>query len=359
MPNEDGNTSQWDKLKAMREAGGEKPTAAPEKPAEQTRNADGTFAKVDDAAAAEIAAAEAAKLAEAQAATLAAETAAAEAAKAATPPVDDGKPRSVEIEIDGQKVNVDPSLADAFSKAEKIKVDTTKATERDALKAELREELKAEFAPPPKTDAEKAADAALKAAEDAAKLPKKPDFKLMIDDPEEYQRQADVFDEARTAAAVAKAKAETLATIQQHQQDAARAGEEQARSILREQFFQAYPVLRDSAVVVDPILDAKFAEVVASGKLAKPLSAEAREALKATEFADVATKATREVVKLMNAGKKIAPPPAPPPTLVSTAPAKPKAEKKDAPPVVKEKYPKGSVSALLAERKASRFGVTA
>src|ERR1051326_7908077 len=45
-----------------------------------------------------------------------------------TPPVT--PPTSEEIEIDGQKVSVDPTLAAAFKKAETIKKDIEKADER-------------------------------------------------------------------------------------------------------------------------------------------------------------------------------------------------------------------------------------
>ena len=63
--------------------------------------------------------------------------------------------------------------------------------------------------------------------------------------------------------------------------------------------------------MVDGLLAEKFNEVLASGRLKKSLTPAEGEALKAESFADVAAKATRKIVGLMNAEKKIASPSAP------------------------------------------------
>src|SRR4030095_9116069 len=107
------------------------------------------------------------------------------AAEPPTPPVTPTTPTpstSEEIEIDGQKISVDPRLAAAFKKAEEIKKDTKSVDERAALKRELADELRAELAPKPKTEAELAAEKALADAQAKLNEPQMPDHKLMIED---------------------------------------------------------------------------------------------------------------------------------------------------------------------------------
>lgn len=354
--------TQWDRLQEMRQAREGEGTPVLVKD-DQPRAADGTFVKKDDEAAVTAAAA-----AEAEKSKIAANAAAAEAKKhqdddeaakvaaAAAEAVKTAVPQSVEIEIDGQKVLVDPSLADAFKKAETVQKDAVKATERETLKAEVKAEVLAEVKtqlPPEKSAAEKAADEALAAAEAAAKLPKKPDAQLLISNPDEWTKQQDVYEEARIKAASEKTRADVLNEIQKRDQVAVAATEKQAREIVREQFYVAYPVLRDSASVVDGLLTKKMDDLIASGKLNKPFTPAEREALKAQEFADVATKATREIAKVMHAGKKVIPPAAPP-AVVSSAPAKSPSQEKPTTeePKAKTKFPPGSLSATLAERRA-------
>jgi len=362
---------QWTKLQEMRAGRGEKVEAAPdagtkiEVTGDQPRNDDGTYKKkeADEAAVAAAAAQKAeadaaaaaakAKADEEVAATAAAAAVAAEAAKK-TP----AAPTSVEIEIDGQKMSVAPEIADAFKKAEAIKKDSAAAEARAALKAEVLAEVRAEL-PPPKTEAEKAADAAIAAAEAAAKLPKKPDSKLLISDPEEWQKQQDLYEEARINAATARVKAEIADKQQTDAKTAFAQREEAARRDLRDRFYIAYPSLKDSADIVDTVLNDKFNEVLASGKVNKPLTVAEGEELMRTSFADAATRATKKIVKVMNAGKSVVPPVAAPPALASSAPvhkAPPPVEEETKP---KDRYPKGSVSASLAAVRARKLEANA
>lgn len=256
-------------------------------------------------------------------------------------------PALAEIDLDGQKIAVDSSLAKAFQKAEQINTSAAKDTDRDRLKAELREELR--------TELRAAADGTpTSASPTAPPLPSKPNTSLLLSDPDEWERRQALHEEARVKAA-----------IEQQQFNARKAAEENARGVLREQFYDAYPVLRDSANIVDPILVEQFDAVLASGKVNKPLSPREAEALKKSEFADAAAKATRRVVGIMNAGKKIARPatlaapttasataaPAAAPTRLAAASSLPADSKR---PTSREKYPKGSVSAALAERRTQR-----
>jgi hypothetical protein len=367
------NNPQWKKLQAMRGVRTEATSDAVGTPIEvtgdQPRNEDGTYKKVDAPPTPEAIKAETDKLAaEATAAKKVADDEAAAAAVAATQQPEPPKPAtpptatSVEIEIDGQKMQVAPEIAAAFHKAEGIKKDAVATEERAKLKAELKAELQADL-PPPKTAAEKAAEEALKAAEIAAKLPKEPDSKLLISDPDEYAKQKNLYDEARLDAAVKKAKADTVAEIESKQQKTLQTqqqqAEEQARALLRERFYQQYPVLRDSSDIVDNVLTEKFNEVLASGRLNKPLPPVEAEELQRTSFADVATRATKKIVKVMNAGKAVLPPVTPPPTLASSAPVSVKPPKADEPAKTKDKYPAGSVSKSLAEVRARKLAASA
>jgi hypothetical protein len=335
----DGNTKQWDKLKAMR--GEHNPPPEPEpvvaaaepaaEPAkEPARDPDtGKFVAKEPAP----------------------ETPPVVAKEPAKEPPPPTSPASVEVEIDGQKVQLSPELAEAFKKAEKTKVDTSAASDRERLKAELREELRAELQPPRKSQAELDAEAALAAAEAERNKPKKPDSKLLISDPDEYERQRDTYEEWRVNNAKDEVKRSIQTDAQKRDRDAAQSQEAAARQILTEQFYDAYPVLKDSADLVGPLLEQQFDALLSSGTLNKPLTARQKEDLKKTEFADVAGKATRRLVKLMNSGKTVVPPPPPPPNLAqsqSQPPAKPPTEKTEKP---KDKYPTGSMSAALAERR--------
>lgn len=284
------------------------------------------------------------------------------AAASETPPAapkpDDARPQSVEIELDGVRVAVDPSLAAAIEKADKVKKGLAAESDRETLKAELREELKKELTPAAPS-ADELADRALQEAEKSLAAMKRPDSQLLVTDPDEYNRQMDLYLEQREKVAEARTEAKLTKVNRDRATSTQQATEAEARAVLNEQFYRAYPALRDSKRFVDTILDEKFAEVLASGKLAKPLTPPERETLKDEAFADVAAKATREVVRLTGAAKRIAPP-TPPPALAASAPARPAPA---TPPTPKEevrtKYPKGSISALMHERRSSRDRATA
>lgn len=339
-PATDGNTKQWDKLKAMR--GEHAPEPTPQVvAAELAPTPAATEPAPRDPATGKFVAKEP-------------EAAPVAATPPATPPAAPvAAPTSVEVDIDGQKVQLSPELAEAFTKAEKVKTDTSATSDRERLKAELREELRAELHPQ-KSQAEIAAEAALAAAEAERNKPKKPDAKLLISDPDEYERQRDTYEEWRVNAAKDEVKRSIQTDTQRREQTQAQAQEVAARQILSEQFYDTYPVLKDSADIVGPMLETQFNALIASGVLNKPLSAREKEDLKKTEFADVASKATRRLVKLMNSGKAVVPPPAPPPALVqsaSTPSAKPPVKVE---PKSTDKYPPGSMSAALAERRAKQ-----
>src|SRR5438876_2472672 len=284
----DGNASQWEKVKEMRErhaavvAGGPagtpiqvigiEPPPAEEPPAppaaEQPRNPDGTFAAKESEAAPAAAAPP-------------------KEEKPATPPA---QPAAHEIIIDGVKVNLAPELADAFERAEKIKTDTAAATDREVLKSELREELKRELAPAPKSEAELAAEAALRAAEEAKNAPKEPSSQLLIENPDEWAKQNRAFDDYRLEKVRREAKEEALREVRARDATAAKDAEAHARAVVREQFYGNYPVLKDSADIVDIVLTKAMDDLVATGKLNRPLQPAEQEAMKKALFADVATK---------------------------------------------------------------------
>lgn len=358
-PVTDGNTAQWDKLKAARgERGEPSHTPVEVKGIEKTTVVVGRDPETGKFAATQ-----------APAETPPVETPAAEAPVETQPvepppPATPTAPSGEEIEIEpGVKVTLDPALAAAFKKAGEIKAQQATTSDRETLKAELREELKKELAPatPAKSEAELAAEAALRAAEDAERnLPPEPSVQDMIADPAKYDEMRKARDKAEKALLAERVRAETkrevLGEIQKQNQTAAQDADVRARGILREQFYAAYPVLRDSADLVDPILNDQFNTIMASGKLTKPMTPAEGEALKATEFADVATKATRRLVKLRGVAQKVAPPP--PSNLVSSAPAKAPAPKKPEPEKPREKYPQGSVSRLLRQHQDGKSGAS-
>lgn len=362
----DGNTAQWEKVKEMRDQqaarergettgtpvqvigiGDAAPEPAPTaaEPKEPLRDpATGQFVKATDGAPAP-----------------GQDSPPAEAPKKAAPAPD--SPTAREVEIDGVKVQLAPELADVFERAEKITKQTAAVNEKEQLKEEIRAELRAEMAPPAKSEAEIAAERALADAERAKNAPKKPEAKLLIENPEEYEKQRDAYEEWRTSEAVRKAN-ETRDSKEREQQAAmARANEKNAREVIRAEFYAAYPTLKDSADLVDVVMTTHFDELVASGKLknAIGLPAEERAKMKQALFAGIATTATKRLVKLMQGGKTVVPPPPPPPNLASSQPKTAAGQQEPKPPKeeARTKYPKGSISAVLAERRAKLAGTAA
>jgi hypothetical protein len=337
--------SQWDKLQEMRERrtdGG----PVPEKAAGEVK------LEPEVQAAADV------PPVETPAETPAAVKPAGEAAPVVAKP-DDATSQAVEIEFDGQKMLIDPSLAAVLADADK----TQKANAPNAERAAIVQDVLAaveDRLPKPKTAAELAADAALAEAEAESRLLKKPDAQLLISDLDEYERQRDLYEEQRVQRATDKTKREIAADTQRQNAANAAATDAQNRAILREQFYLMYPALKDSASVVDPVLDAQFTDVVKSGRAAAVKTAAEGEALKFAEFKMAAAEGAKAVLRVVRAARTVAPPPTPPPTLAASAPVKgPAAPKVEAPKPAKEKYPKGSVSSLLAERRAKREGAAA
>lgn len=350
----DGNTAQWDKLKKARGeptepvpsegtpviVKGIEPVAPPRERDPET----GQFTKKEDVAPP------------------------VESTPVETKPVEPPPPASIapsgeEVEIDGVKVTLDPALAAAFKKADEIKTQTAKVSEREALKAELLAELKRDQPPAStKSQADLEAEAALKAAEDAERaLPPSPNDDLMLSDPATWRQMRDARDAATKKIDAERVRIETkreiMAAVEKQNVAAVQDADVRARGILREQFYAVYPTLKNSADLVDPYLDAQFSAVVSSGKLRPNMTPAEGEALKASEFADVATKATRRLVKLKGEAAKVAV--SPPPALVSSQPAKAPAPKKVEETKPRQKYPDGSMSRLLKQHQESKTGTSA
>lgn len=276
------------------------------------------------------------------------------------PAVTTAPPGTKEVTIDGQKVFVDAALADAFTEAEKVTDTTAKDAERRRMMDEIREELKSEM-PVVKSPADLAAEKALADAEKAEPIPM-PAADLQISDPAKFAEllKAHITDQAKreAKAAIDAANASNDAKTRSTAAEAAKQQEDWARKQLTIQFFEKYKILGDegSRDIAETILQNKITEVINSGVLKKKGATPAEgEAFKSQVFAEVAANATRKIVKVMGAGKTLAPPPEPPPSLASSQPSKSptqKAKEPEAKP--REKYPARSMSAALAARKASR-----
>lgn len=361
---------QFDKLKAMREG-------RDGKPADQPRNADGTFATpaTEQRAKPDEIAEEQKRLEAGEQVGGAPETddgdedddepttvtttppKPADAAPAVAAP-----PGTEEVEIDGKKVFVAPELAAALRASEQ---DTTPPPPvidpkkiADDVIAQLDDRL-----PKRKTQAELDADAALAAAANDKPVPM-PDANLAVTDPAKYneQLQAHIDDKAARAAqkAIADRDAKDAEARKTTAADEAKRQEAWAREQLGIQFYRQFKVLGDDTdikEIVDGMLNKKLDEVIASGALQKKLTPAEGEALKMKAFNEVAAAATKKIVKLRGT-PTAAQAPTPPPTLAtSTAankgPAKPPKAPASKP---KEKYPTGSVSAMLAKHKLDKEG---
>jgi hypothetical protein len=364
---EDGNTRKWDELKAMRERrDGHEPTpvkvidppapaavaatpaaAAPATPETPARDPEtGKFVKAAEG----VPAAPAVPVTPEQPAA---------AAPAAAPVVTDPQADTVEVEIDGQKVRVAPEIAAAFTEAEKVIKDTAAETREFEARAKMREEITKEVLA--KLPAQTAADKALAEAEAEASLPPKPDKDLLLTDPSKYAEQLDAHNEARIELATKKAKSEVLAEVNKNAAVHRASQEEAARAVVRERFYQQYPQFKGSEEVVNSVLNEQMDDVqkrYEAGTWKAPTTDAERQAITKQEFAVVASKAARKIIGISQTAKRLAPPVAaatPPPTLVASAPAHAPAPKApEAPAKPEDKFPKGSMSAALAARKASR-----
>jgi len=284
-----------------------------------------------------------------------------ERAKPKPKPADDPAPAGTEwVEIDGNRVAVDASLAAAFRDAETAHAADTQHADRQQLVDDIVTRV-TEKLPKAPTPAETAAAQALPAApEEPLKYPM-PDGNLSVTDPDAFAKQLQAHIDEKAARAAQKAVADKEARDNQarqtNQQEEARRQEVWAREQLGIQFYRQFKVLDDPDVktVVDVLLNKKFDEVIASGILAKPLPPKEAEAMKLKAFNDVAAAATRQIVKLR--GKANVQPstaPEPPKVLTGQSSRGPKAKSTPPPAKPKEKYPTGSVSAMLAEHKAKK-----
>ncbi len=265
------------------------------------------------------------------------------------------------VEIDGNRVAVDASLAAAYRESETVRATATAEAQNDQLVERIVERVTATLPKAP-TPAEAAATRAVEtAAEEPLKHPF-PDSKLAISDPDAYnaalQAHIDEKSERAAARAVADKDARDAAARQTTQTEAARQQEAWAREQLGIQFYRQFKVLDDASVkpLVDVMLQKKFDEVISSGALSKPLPPKEAETMKMRAFNAVAAEATRAIVKLRGQSGATPPAAAPEPPKVVTGQANKGPRAKTAAPPVKpkEKYPTGSVSAMLAAHKAKK-----
>lgn len=274
-------------------------------------------------------------------------------------------PGTEAVEIDGKTVYVAPELAAAYREAEQGKKAADEQAREDALADRLAARLQPQTAPAtnaPKTSAETAAEKALADAEaEVAKLPPEPDPSLWINDPAAAQKQTEIRNKAVAALEVKKALAErdlrdaTAARETKAQNDAQL--EAQAREVLGNQFYEQYKVLAEPATrkLVDVLLEAKWNEIRQRLITNPPKTKAEGDALKKKCFIDVAAEATKQIVAIRQQGSNAAPPP-PLPNLNTSRTRDP--GKKVTPPVEKpkEKFPAGSVSAMLAKHKETKTG---
>jgi hypothetical protein len=260
-------------------------------------------------------------------------------------------PTTVEVDIDGEKVQVPPELAAAFKKAEEVQAGASKDQERAKLKEEIRAELKDELTPV-KTEAEIAAERAIADAERKAKMPKMPDKALRIENPDEYDKQMEAYLDARDKLTRDSTKEEIHAEIGKRDAAEQKETEKRARIVVRNDFYTTYPVLKESSDIADVVLQEAIDGLVKSGKLKGLKPGPEADKIRAELFASAASTATRRIVKLLAAGKKVIPPSPPPPSLAQSASTNekpPKKEETEQPKTARDRYPKGSVSASLAE----------
>lgn len=274
-------------------------------------------------------------------------------------------PGTEAIELDGKTVYVAPELAQAFRDAETAKVDARKDAEADALVDRVAAKVKEALPPLPvaKTQAELDAERALADAEAAVEKHPMPDAKLQISDPEAFasQLKAHIDEKTERSAKLALAeqrKRDEAAAASARQANEARA-EEVAREQLGIQFYGKFKVLNDAATkpLVDVLLQRKWDEVKERLKTNPPKTAAEGEAFKKKCFDEVAADATRQIVAIRQQGAAAPQPPAPePPKVASSRAPTPRATPAEPPKKEREKYPAGSMSAMLASHKAVKEG---
>ena len=377
----DGSSKQWDKLQSMRRKSGTALTTEDGKPA------DAADKEREQRASAEAIKAEQEKL-QAGAAVggkdeeappdddeggddedeAAEETVHVEAHDRAKPkpkekPAEDEKPPDgcEFVEIDGKKVAVDKSLAEAYRASETAKVEATKTSERTALADEVVQRVLAQL-PKGDTPTDKAIKDAVAAVDAEPLKHPMPDGKLAVSDPDEFAKQIEAHNKEQAERITKKILAErdAKAAAESAEQRAAQAKQTivQAKEQLSIQFFRQFKVLDDEDLrpIVEPLLHKKIDEVIASGAVDKPLPPKEGEALKIKVFNEVAAVATRQIVKLRGKATSADAPPPTPPNLVTSKPAGSKKKVETPAPKPKEKYPTGSVSAALAAHKSAKEG---
>lgn len=274
-------------------------------------------------------------------------------------------PGTEAIELDGKTVYVAPELAAAFRDAETAKVDAAKDAEANALVDRVAAKVK-EALPPlpvPKTQAELDAERALADAEAAAEKHPMPDAQLQISDPAAFaaQLKAHIDEKSARSAQLALAdqrKKDEAAAAAARQANETRA-EEVAREQLGIQFYGKFKVLNDAATkpLVDVLLQRKWDEVKERLKTNPPKTAAEGEAFKKKCFDEVAADATRQIVAIRQQGSAAPQPPAPePPKVASSRAPTQRATPAEPPKKEREKYPAGSMSAMLASHKAVKEG---
>lgn len=302
-----------------------------------------------------------------------------DAPPADTPPVAAAPPGTEAVEIDGKTVYVDPSLAAAYRSNEARKTaakdDETHQKLVDDVAKRVVETLPPPAAPAssttiitgPKSPAEVAADKALADAL-AAQPAARPSSSLQLSNPDEYDRQMEshIADTARIASqrALAEKDARDAVTAREANARTDAAREAQAKDILAQRFYGEYKVLDTPAnrKLVDPMLTQRWEAIKERLRTNPPKSPQEGEALRVREFESIAAEATRAIVDIRGPGGNApaTPPTAPPVLTTSNRATRQKAAPTPPPEKPREKYPTGSVSAMLANhQKTKRDGAAA
>lgn len=269
------------------------------------------------------------------------------------------------VEIDGNRIAVDAALAAAYRDSTAALATETQNADRqqlvDDIVTRVTEKLPKPEAATPPNPADVAVKAAVAAIDAEPWQHPMPTSKQQLENQDEYDKQLEAhIDEKadrKARKAVAEKEARDAAAANANRADAARQQEAWAREQLGIQFYRQFKVLDDPDIkpLVDVLLNKKFDEVVASGAVNKPLPPKEVEAMKMRAFNDVATAATRQIVKLRGKTGAAAAPAPEPPKVVTGSPNKGPARAPKAPPEkAREKFPSGSVSAMLAKHKASK-----
>lgn len=271
-------------------------------------------------------------------------------------------PGTEAIELDGKTVYVAPELAAAFRDAETARGEAAKTAEADALVDRVAAKVKEALPPLPvaKTAAEEAAERALAEAETAPEKHPMPDAKLQISDPDAFASQLKAHIDEKSERAALKALSEQRKKDEAAAADARTKNEARAEEVAREQlgiqFYSKFKVLNDAAMkpLVDVLLNRKWDEVKERIRSRPFKTAAEGEAFKKQCFDEVAADATRQIVAIRQQGAAAPAATAPPPRVASSRAPTQRATPPEPPKKEREKYPAGSVSAMLASHKAAK-----